>query len=554
VQGGARFLLVVGASGAGKSSLLKAGLLPQLSRRRREWLVLPTVRPEKMPLEMLAKSLADYLGEPSKWRSWDQMLRDKAAIERVAELVKELRIGDARAATVLLPIDQFEEVFTVATASERADFLKFLTMALDPARDLPIMMIGTGRSDVLEALLEAGELTRFTETYPVPPMPLDRVPRLIEGPAAVAGLNVEKGLSETIARDVESSDALPLLAYALLLLYLRGSDAKRLTLAEYQSLADPARGLNPIQNSVRLVADQAVNSLKPSDVELNSLRDAFVPHLVRLRLDDGKRVRQPARLNELPGESLRLTRALVEARLLTTRGTGDRKPAANVGEAIIEVAHEALFQAWPTLNTWLLEEHAFLSDIERIRSAHEIWVKASNEPGALLGGILLSRARDWLLKHPQRFKSRDMSALHTFVTESITADDLERERREAISAYRHARASALESYVHSLLLDRITSLTEENERSKANRAIPGIGITWTEEFRNNEEIDTLNNFLNPEGRWHPQGAIWHQTAGPQADYADVFRFPCCGKYVVTDTRGPKQFRADGCDASPEAKT
>ena len=105
---------------------------------------------------------------------------------------------------------------------------------------------------------------------------------------------------------------------------------KKLSFAKYQSLGDPQRGLNPIQNSVRLVADQAIGGLKPSDAELAALRDAFVPHLVRVRLNDGARVRQPAQMSELPPESLRLVRALVQARLLTTRGqmTMPRLPTA----------------------------------------------------------------------------------------------------------------------------------------------------------------------------------------------------------------------------------
>ena len=83
---------------------------------------------------------------------------------------------------------------------------------------------------------------------------------------------------------------------------------------------------------MRLVADQAIGGLKPADAELAALRDAFVPHLVRVRLDDGKRVRQPARLSELPAEALRLIGALVEARLLSTRATGETDGAARMEE------------------------------------------------------------------------------------------------------------------------------------------------------------------------------------------------------------------------------
>ena len=395
-QGGARFLVIIGASGSGKSSLLKAGVLPQLSRRRREWVVLPYIRPEKAPIEALAKSIAQHIGKPDDWRVWHAMLGSAAAIDHVEKLLKDIRVGDARGATVLLPIDQFEEVFTVATPAERATFLHLLASVVDPARDLPVMVIATGRSDVLEGLLEAVELARLTETYALMPMPLDRVPRLVEGPAQVAGLNVEKGLAEAIARDVESPEALPLLAHTLWLLFRRCSDDKKLSLAEYHSLGDPERHLNPIQNSVRLVADQAIGGLKPADAELAALRDAFVPHLVRVRLDDGKRVHQPARLAELPREALRVIRALVEARLLSTRATGETDGAAkDGGEAVVEVTHEALFKAWPTLDQWLTEEHTFLSDIERIKSAHDIWTQApdAQKARALLGGLLLSRAR-----------------------------------------------------------------------------------------------------------------------------------------------------------------
>ena len=299
------------------------------------------------------------------------------------------------------------------------------------------MVIATGRSDVLDGLLEAGELAHLTETYALMPMPLDRVPRLVEGPAQVAGLNVEKGLAEAIARDVESPEALPLLAHTLWLLYRRCSDDKKLSLAEYHSLGDPERHLNPIQNSVRLVADQAIGGLKPADAELAALRDAFVPHLVRVRLDDGKRVRQPARLSELPREALRVIRALVEARLLSTRAAGETDGAAkDGGEAVVEVTHEALFKAWPTLDQWLTEEHAFLSDIERIKSAHDIWTQApdAQKARALLGGLLLSRARDWLLKYPQRFLSRDMAALRAFIAVSAEAEDAEKVRIAAQEA------------------------------------------------------------------------------------------------------------------------
>jgi WD40 repeat protein len=423
-QGGARFVIVIGASGSGKSSLLKASVLPQLARRHAQWVLLPCIRPEKAPLEALAKALAQHVGKPEAWREWHERLAGPEAVAAIERLTQDARIGDARAATVLLPIDQFEEVFTTTGAAERAAFLGLMAAAFD--RDLPFMVVATGRSDVLEGLIESSELVHRYEPYALAAMPLERVPRLVEGPAAVAGLNVEKGLSERVVRDLESVEALPLLAHMLSLLYQRGGDDKKLALAEYDALGDPARGLNPIQNSVRLAADEAIARLKPGEQEFAALRDAFVPHLVRVRLDDGKRVRQPARRSELPPDSLRLVGALVEARLLSTRADG--------GETLVEVTHEALFKAWPTLDTWLSEEQAFLSDLERIRSAHENWTQApaDQKGGELLYGLLLSRARDWLLKYPQRFLGRGMEPLRAFIAASAEVADAERARAQRI--------------------------------------------------------------------------------------------------------------------------
>ena len=369
-------LVIIGASGAGKSSLLKAGVAPQLARRRGDWIVLPTIRPEQSPLEAFAKAIVQHLGKPDAWRDWLERLRSASAMDDIAELLKDVRVGEARGATALLPIDQFEELFTVSSPDERARFLSVLAGALDPLRRLPFMVLATARSDVLEGLIEVGNLAHVHETFPLAPMALDRVPRLVEGPAAVAGIAVEKGLADRIARDVESSEALPLLAQALALLQRSGSSEKRLTIAEYVALGDAERGLNPISNSVRLAADRALAGLRPAstETELAALRDSFVPHLVRVRLDDSMRVRQPARVADLPPAARRLIEALVAARLLTTRDGG------------IEVAHEALFKAWPRLDQWLTDENDFLTDLERIRAAHDVWSQATAEQksGALL--------------------------------------------------------------------------------------------------------------------------------------------------------------------------
>ena len=102
----------------------------------------------------------------------------------------------------------------------------------------------------------------------------------------------------------------------------------------------------------------------------------------------------------------------------------------------MEVTHEALFKAWPDLDQWLTEEQAFLVDLERIRGAHEVWSQASAEqqPLALLRGLLLTRARDWMLRYPQRFAGRDLEPLRAFTVASAAAEDAEKERAVAQQA------------------------------------------------------------------------------------------------------------------------
>ena len=239
-QGGARFVIIIGASGSGKSSLLKASVLPLLTRRRAEWIILPDIRPEKAPMEALAKALAQHAGKPEAWRDWHEKLSGAEGAATLERLVQDARVGEARGATVLLPVDQFEECFTTTPATERAAFLALLQAAF--VRDLPFMVIATGRSDVLEGLIESSELVGHYVGFPLTAMPPERYPRLIEGPAAVASITVDKGLSERIGRDVESKEALPLLAHMLALLYQRGAEDRTLSLAEYEALGDSARG------------------------------------------------------------------------------------------------------------------------------------------------------------------------------------------------------------------------------------------------------------------------------------------------------------------------
>ena len=149
--------------------------------------------------------------------------------------------------------------------------------------------------------LFANQPKRFEE-FSLAPMPFARVRQIIEGPARVAGLQVEEGLIVAATADAGTDDALPLLAFTLRELYDRHGASHQLLLAHYRELGDLAAGLNPLENSVRKRADEVIAAINPTAEELEALRDAFVGLLVRVN-EKGEYVRHPARLDDLPANA-----------------------------------------------------------------------------------------------------------------------------------------------------------------------------------------------------------------------------------------------------------
>jgi hypothetical protein len=403
VQGGKRLILVAGGSGTGKSSLLKAGVIPKLERDREHWIVVPPFRPEREPLANLAKALAEKAGRRDSWREWRDRLAGPEAASLLAEVSDDLRIAEARSATILLPIDQFEEAFTAAEPRESQLFLSMLSLCVGGDAKLPYLAIATIRSDMLTSLLQANQFTLPFEDFLLAPIALNQIPKIVEGPAGVAALTIEKGLPQRVAEDVKSAEALPLLAFALRELFERYGRDRRLTIADYEKLGDPAAGLRPMENAVRRRADDVLTSLRPSTRELDELKRAFIPGLAQVR-EDGTFARQPAPLSALPAEARKLINAFTDARLLTKR-------AASETETIVEVSHESLFRAWPLLAGWLNEERGFLVGKTQLARLLTEWRAAPprQKTDALLQGLALKRARQLLANHPYGFSDEERS-------------------------------------------------------------------------------------------------------------------------------------------------
>lgn len=414
-QGGAKLVALLGASGSGKSSLLRAGVIPRLKRAGRTWIVVPPMRPQVRPLDEFARALAVACG--TDWRKLQSDLLGSDVARALDGIAGDLRVkAGASEAQILIPIDQAEELFGAADPEQSARFLEILSRAM--SQDLPFMAVMALRSDYLGQLQSATHLTARFEEFSLAPMPLARIPQIIQGPARVAGLKVEDAFVQQAARDAETEDALPLLAFALRELLDRSGGDNYLSLDEYKALGDEKAGLTPLENAVRKAADDVLAEAKPTEDELSALREAFVPAMVRVN-DQGDYVRRPARLDDLPAKSHPLLERLAKARLLIVRQGSDAR--------MVEVAHEALLRKWPLLRKWLDEAREFLIGKQQLEQDLRDWESAAeaDKDGALLTGLKLNRARGWLATRPQQLTAQERA----FIQAGIESAEAEQRRK-----------------------------------------------------------------------------------------------------------------------------
>lgn len=340
-----RLLVILGASGAGKSSLLRAGLWPQLGLRRREWLPLEPMIPEQnafsgtTPALALARAIADTFGRyesPRNPADIVRLLESTRLDEAFSGIADELRtLAGGSQATVVLGIDQAEELLR-AVAAEQARFLALLAGFLAGTGHVALLAI---RSDTFDELQEQRLLEGIPfAVYPVAPMPLARIPEVIRGPAERVGLRVDDALVDQATEDAKTGDALPLLSFTLERLWRDHAREGDLTADAYERLASTERGvrISPVENSVRLAAEEVIGRID-KEAE-NALAEAFVPGLVDLT-DGLEPVRRRVPWAFIPEKAIPLLKKLVEARLLIS----DRDT--------VEVAHEALLRRWPMLAT-----------------------------------------------------------------------------------------------------------------------------------------------------------------------------------------------------------
>ncbi|GAA2275998.1 hypothetical protein GCM10010149_18760 [Nonomuraea roseoviolacea subsp. roseoviolacea] len=426
-----RIVMVFGASGAGKSSLLRAGLLAAVQERGRPapavsgragdrpWRAL-LFTPGAHPLEECAIHLARLSGgTPGPLR--DELAADPRALHRLTRQF----LGDEPPGTELLVIvDQFEEVFTLChDEEERARFVGLLLTAARADGSRCRLVLGvradfyahcTSHPALLEALREAH--------LPLGPMTADELRRAVVQPAVRAGCIVEGALAARIVADAAGQPgALPLVSHALLETWHRRRGTT-LTLAGYEA----AGGLS---QAVARTAEDAYTALDPSRRELARQTLLRLTALGEGTQDTKRRIRRH-QLDDDPATGAVLEH-LARARLVT------------LGRDSVEISHEALIGSWPRLRDWLAEDREGLRVHHRLAEATEAWAALGRDPGSLYRGTALALASEWAGRHDAALTARERE----FLSAGMAA-----EAREAIVARRRTRRLRLLVALLSVLL------------------------------------------------------------------------------------------------------
>jgi formylglycine-generating enzyme required for sulfatase activity/energy-coupling factor transporter ATP-binding protein EcfA2 len=363
---------IVGASGSGKSSLARAGLLPRLRRQTagRVWQMVTVDHPGRHPFRALAQALLP-LWEPKRVLEWSKneayqetkTLAESLAgdgVDRLHGVLREIFVEEPGTTDLLLLVDQWEELYTYRP--ERA--LPFIQMLLEAVRERGLQVVLTVRADYWGEVLShhpplaarlAGEATVH-----LPALLRDGLAAVIRKPAEQTRLAIEPALVEALLNDAEDQPGdLPLLEFALRQLWAaQTGSGKGITRQAYEAMGRLA-------GAIVHHAEAAYQRLTPEE------RDA-VPGVFAALVQVGEArtdLRRRARLTELSEAGQAVARRLANERLLVTSRDWTS------GDEWVEVAHEALLRHWPKLSEWIDRRRGSLLTVRQLQADTRTWLQ-----------------------------------------------------------------------------------------------------------------------------------------------------------------------------------
>ena len=465
---GARLLGIVGPSGSGKSSVLRAGLLPELASG-----VLPgsqtwdqrLLRPGEHPLQALATALD----------------------------------GVERAEHVLIAVDQLEEMFTACDdEEERQSFVRELVCAAEDPAARYVVVVAL-RADFYGRCATYPRLSDLlaANNVLVGPMRRDELRAAIERPAQHAGLRVESELVDALLDDVEGAPSpLPLLSTALLELWQR-RDGQRLRYATYERTGG-------VRGAVARLAEDAYGQL---DAVQQAIARGVLMRMTGMSAE-GTVERHRVALSELETERdenvARVVALLTDRRLLT------------ISPGSVELAHEALLREWPRLSRWIEEDAAGLRIQRDVAAAAQEWQHLGHDEGTLYRGTRLAQALEWRDNNNPSLNQVERD----FLDASAASRDRERTTRRrrlalVFSALTIALIAAIGAATYSRGQRAIAESRELATKSSALLATdPGLALTVALEALERSDTRQAQNAVR-------QAAFEHRAARVIAAHDDL---------------------------------
>jgi serine/threonine protein kinase len=424
-----RLLAVVGPSGSGKSSVVKAGLVPALRRGAipgsEKWFITEMI-PGTDPFEELEAALLRIAVNPPV-SMLEQLKDDERGLLRA--VLRALPDGDSQ---LLLVIDQFEELFTLTKVKdEREQFLKGILNAVsDPGSRLRVVL--TLRADFYDKPLqyiEFGELIR-QNTEVVLPLSEEELVEAITRPSENAGVDLEPGLVSTIIADLkEQPGALPLLQFALTELFEQ-REGNQLTLNIYEAIGG-------VVGALGCRAEELYTGL--DDVGREAIRQLFLRLVIPG--EGGEDTRRRVLRSEL--STLKSTKYNLSGEILNEALeqfgrfrllTFDRDPATRA--PTVEIAHEAILIVWERLGEWISYNRDQLHQHRRLMLAVAEWIDSGRDSSYLLQGARLDAYDGWAIETDLALTPVEGEFLHASLEERLHKQQIEEER--------HARERKLE--------------------------------------------------------------------------------------------------------------
>ncbi|MFX0555798.1 hypothetical protein ACOCEA_03325 [Maribacter sp. CXY002] len=392
------FVAVVGSSGCGKSSLLRAGLIPALKagylvNDSDNWMI-AIMKPGQSPLHNLSRAILEQLYQSA----------DRDAITQLAQTIEEEGIdailslfsGLEKKTNFFLLVDQFEELFRFAsekrTRQQQDQAIDFVNIILELARQqvIPIYVVLTMRSDFIGDCSEFFGLPEAMNQslYLVPKLSRQQLKLVIEGPAKLNGNKVNSALTSKLLNELgKIKDELPLLQHALMRMW----DYERNIGKDGEINLDDYNAIGGIEKALSIHADEALKTL--SKEEFQVAKQLF--QSLTTVDEHGRKTRRPVHFKELlllTGTDSTTLDRVINAFIKDQRSFLMVDQATDKNERIIDISHESLIRQWSRLGRWVEEEGEAAAHYYKLTQDYRLHEEGKKD---FLTGTELELAQEW---------------------------------------------------------------------------------------------------------------------------------------------------------------